>query len=159
MVKFNLALGPAGCCRAHYFPFFPFPPFPLPTRSILLAFRKVLIDTMRFIAFLLLLQLIASGCLCGIEKSAFGGEFPPATNSALRRPRTLVPRSSQPAWTSHAIVQPYGHRDAGPSAWYGHSMGVPTYNWGHFGVKARPYWVNQGSYHGDHVGWSFRRGY
>ncbi len=38
-------------------------------------------------------------------------------------------------------------------------MGVPTYNWGYFGVKARPYTVYQGSYYNDHVGWSFRRGY
>lgn len=118
---------------------------------------------MRSITFLLLFHLVAPACLYGIEGSAFGGEFPPATQVAthrgLRWPRTLVPRSSQPTWTSHGIVQSYGYIDAGPSAWYGQSMGVPTYNWGYFGVKARPYTVYQGSYYNDHVGWSFRRGY
>ncbi len=45
------------------------------------------------------------------------------------------------------------------SAWYGHTMGVPTYRWGYFGVKARPYGVKLGSYYGDHAGWSLHRGY
>ena len=129
-------------------------------RAVLVA--RTELPAMRLVAFLLLLKLFAPACLYGVEEPAFDGEFPPASVPAhrgLRWPRILAPARRPPPLTSHGILQPHGHTDAGPSAWFGHTMGAPTYNWGHFGVKARPYWVNQGSYHGDHGGWSYRRGY
>ncbi len=49
--------------------------------------------------------------------------------------------------------------DSGHAAWYGESMGVPTFNWGYFGVKSRAYGVSHGAYYDDYQEWGTRRGY
>ena len=38
-------------------------------------------------------------------------------------------------------------------------MGVPTFNWGYFGVKSRVYSVSHGAYYDDYREWGIRRGY
>ncbi len=51
---------------------------------------------------------------------------------------------------------PYEDYAAGFQAGQMRRMGVPTYNYGYFGVRSRPYCVWHKSYHGDHVDMSFR---
>lgn len=119
---------------------------------------------MRSCDFFCILSLIAAVCLFSSGEQASGDEFQPVTPRPLQRLSGWL-RASGPTYPQYApvaaatVFQPGGQPDGDHSAWFGHSMGVPTYNWGYFGVKARPYTVDQGSYYNDHVGWSFRRGY
>jgi hypothetical protein len=43
--------------------------------------------------------------------------------------------------------------------WYGYGFGVPTYNWGYFGVHYRPMNLVHVGYYGDYYQWGYRRGY
>jgi len=43
--------------------------------------------------------------------------------------------------------------------WYGYGFGVPTYNWGYFGVRWRPGCISHTGYYDDYMQWSYRRGY
>ncbi len=55
--------------------------------------------------------------------------------------------------------QRYPAYSSGNYPWYGYGFGVPTYNWGYFGVRYRPSnYVHEG-YYGDYYQWGYRRGY
>ncbi len=48
---------------------------------------------------------------------------------------------------------------SGNYPWYGYGFGVPTYNWGYFGVHYRPYNCVHEGYYGQYYQWGYRRGY
>lgn len=48
---------------------------------------------------------------------------------------------------------------AGNYPWYGYGFGVPTYNWGYFGVRYREAKNAHTGYYGDYYQWGYRRGY
>lgn len=48
---------------------------------------------------------------------------------------------------------------AGNYPWYGYGFGVPTYNWGYFGVLYRPAKNAHTGYSGDYYQWGYRQGY
>lgn len=51
---------------------------------------------------------------------------------------------------------PGGHN----GEWNGYGFGgVPTYQWGHFGARYRPYHGAHRGYYGHQLQWSFRPGY
>ncbi len=58
-----------------------------------------------------------------------------------------------------AKPNPYENYEAGFQAGQMQRMGVPTYNYGYFGVRSRPYTVWHKSYAGDYVDMSFRPSY
>jgi len=58
-----------------------------------------------------------------------------------------------------AKPNPYENYAAGYEAGHMQRMGVPTYNYGYFGVRSRPYCVWHKSYYGEHVDMSFRPSY
>lgn len=113
---------------------------------------------------LLLLSLIGVPWDHSTEDRALGGQFPPAASRPARQGFGWL-RISRPTYQQYppiawgSVFYDHGHVGGHHPEWYGQSMGVPTYKWGYFGVKARPYTVNQGSYHNDHAGCSYRRGY
>jgi hypothetical protein len=53
----------------------------------------------------------------------------------------------------------YPEHVTGLHPWYGGRVGVPSYNWGHFGARPGPTCVRHTGYYGHYVQWSFRRGY
>jgi len=109
-----------------------------------------------------LLVLAAAICLTGGGEGASGGGLPLFQPRAIQRLSARLRAPAPPVSTplaSGGVFQPYGQAGSRHSAWFGQSMGVPTYNWGYFGAKARPYTATRESYHGDHVEWTFRRGY
>ncbi len=48
---------------------------------------------------------------------------------------------------------------SGNYPWYGYGFGVPTYNWGYFGVHYRPSNYVHTGYYEDYYQWGYRRGY
>lgn len=48
---------------------------------------------------------------------------------------------------------------SGNYPWYGYGFGVPTYNWGYFGVHYRPSNHVHTGYYDDYYQWGYRRGY
>lgn len=72
----------------------------------------------------------------------------------------ITTRVGPPSPVPAARIQWSSERsDSGHAAWYGESMGVPTFNWGYFGVKSRVYSVGHGAYYDDYREWGIRRGY
>lgn len=67
-------------------------------------------------------------------------------------PHRFEPPASQ---TPHQ----YPEYERAQSYWYGYGFGVPTYNWGSFGVRYRPHSSSHHGYHNDYTQWGFRRGY
>ncbi len=53
----------------------------------------------------------------------------------------------------------YPEYNTGNYPWYGYGFGVPTYQWGHFGVRYRSATVNHKGYYGTYTQWGYRRGY
>lgn len=53
----------------------------------------------------------------------------------------------------------YPEYNTGCYPWYGYGFGVPTYNWGYFGVNYRAFSVSHKGYYGDYKQWGYRRGY
>ena len=54
---------------------------------------------------------------------------------------------------------PYSSYEAGYRAGYAHRMGVPTYNWGYFGIRQRPNSIAHERYYNDSIDWTFKPGY
>jgi hypothetical protein len=72
----------------------------------------------------------------------------------------ITTRAAPPSPVPAAGIQwSIDRSDSGHAAWYGESMGVPTFNWGYFGVKSRVYSVRHGAYYDDYQEWGTRRGY
>ncbi len=57
------------------------------------------------------------------------------------------------------LRQRQGAEEPEHSIWWGEAMGVPTFNWGYFGVPGRKYVVDHEAYYGDYQEWGVRRGY
>ena len=94
----------------------------------------------------------------------------PDTAAGARRYRLLaglfdgVPGPGRVETTEGISFGPPGpHRyspyESGNPPWYGYGLGVPTYNWGYFGVPYRPFSVSHKGYYGEFQQWSYRRGY
>ena len=69
----------------------------------------------------------------------------------------MVP--SSPPFSTGGIQWSNDRSDSEHAAWHGECMGVPTFNWGYFGVKSRAYGVSHGAYYDDYQEWGTRRGY
>jgi hypothetical protein len=52
-----------------------------------------------------------------------------------------------------------GVEESDHSIWWGEAMGVPTFNWGYFGIPGRKCSVNHEAYYSDYREWGVRRGY
>jgi len=53
----------------------------------------------------------------------------------------------------------YEGNDAARAPWYGYGFGVPTYQWGYFGVRYRGATLGHQGYYKDYTQWSYRQGY
>ncbi len=108
--------------------------------------------------------LIGIACLAGALPRAAGDELLPPASRPFQRIAGWL-RSPAPSLDHRAPPAAWGFRHHGGepgadhSAWYGEAMGVPTYNWGYFGVAPRSYRVSHGSYYGYHHDWGVRRGF
>ncbi len=107
--------------------------------------------------------LLVAVCLADGLRPAAAGELLPAPRpihrlgGRLRPPGPVVERHVPTVLGTSGHAG--GYAGADHSAWYGEAMGVPTFNWGYFGVNPRPYRVTHGSYYGEHYDWGVRRGF
>lgn len=119
---------------------------------------------MRILQPLWVLTLIGAACLAGALPRAAGDEFLRPASRPFQRIASWL-RSPAPPTDHRTPTAAWKHHHHGGAtnprheAWYGEAMGVPTYNWGYFGVDPNSYRVSHGSYYGRHHDWGIRRGF
>jgi hypothetical protein len=106
---------------------------------------------------IVLAGLLAWG-LCGPTEAPAAGPF--ELLRGLRQP-AAPDYEGNPKTISVGTPGPhrYPEYNTGNYPWYGYGFGVPTYQWGSFGVGYRSSVVSHHGYYGTYTQWGYRRGY